>query len=86
MKLYFTLLSLLVAPFFGTAQTYSTVKGKIVKSDNLSAMDSVNILNLNQVIGTTTNSVGDFEQALSVPIEPKCQISFKNHFLKSLEK
>ena len=32
------------------------------------------------------NSVGDFEQALSVPIEHKCQISFKNHFLKSLEK
>ena len=61
MKLYFTLLSLLVAPFFGTAQTYSTVKGKIVKSENLSAMESVNIVNLNQVIGTTTNSEGDFE-------------------------
>ena len=61
MKLYFTLLLLLVAPFFGIAQTYSTVKGKIVKSENLGAMESVNIVNLNQVIGTTTNSEGDFE-------------------------
>ena len=61
MKLYFTLLLLLVVPFFGTAQMYSTVKGKIVKSENLSAMESVNIVNLNQVIGTTTNSGGDFE-------------------------
>ena len=57
MKLYFTLLLLLVAPFFGIAQTYSTVKGKIVKSENLGAMESVNIVNLNQVIGTTTNSL-----------------------------
>ena len=61
MKLYFTLLLLLVVPFVGTAQMYSTVKGKIVKSENLSAMESVNIVNLNQVIGTTTNSGGDFE-------------------------
>ena len=69
MKLYFTLLLLLVAPFFGTAQTYSTVKGKIVKSENLGAMESVNIVNLNQVIGTTTNSEGILKFVLK-PMTP----------------
>ena len=58
MKSYFTLLLLLVLPFFGTAQIYNTVKGKIVNAENLGAMESVNIVNLNQVIGTTTNTEG----------------------------
>ena len=61
MKSYFTLLLLLVLPFFGTTQSYNTVKGKIVNSETLGAMESVNIVNLNQVIGTTTNSEGLFE-------------------------
>ena len=61
MKPYFTLLFLLVLPFIGTAQIYNTVKGKIVNAETLGAMESVNIVNLNQVIGTTTNSEGQFE-------------------------
>ena len=61
MKSYFTLLIVLIFPFFGMAQIYNTVKGKIVSSETLAAMESVNIVNLNQVIGTTTNTEGQFE-------------------------
>lgn len=61
MKLNFTLLLLLLVPFFGAAQVYNSVKGKIVNSETLGAMESVNIVNLNQVIGTTSNTDGEFE-------------------------
>ncbi len=61
MKSYFTLLFLFALPFLGMAQVYNTVKGKIVNSETLGAMESVNIVNLNQVIGTTTNTEGQFE-------------------------
>ena len=61
MRFYFTLLFVLALPFFGSAQTYDTVKGKIVSSETFGAMESVNIVNLNQVIGTTTNKEGQFE-------------------------
>ena len=36
--------------------TSTAVQGKIVSSETLGAMESVNIVNLNQVIGTTTNT------------------------------
>jgi hypothetical protein len=59
-----TLLLLIAFAFtslVGIAQTTTTVKGKITKAGNLSPLESVNIVNLNQVIGTTTNSKGEFE-------------------------
>ena len=58
MKLRFTLFLTFLIPFVGVAQQYTTVKGKIIESESLSAMESVNIVNLNQVIGTTTSSEG----------------------------
>jgi hypothetical protein len=61
MKLRFTLFLTFLIPFVGVAQQYTTVKGKIIESESLSAMESVNIVNLNQVIGTTTSSEGEFE-------------------------
>ena len=61
MKLRFTLFLTFLIPFVGIAQQYTTVKGKIIESESLSAMESVNIVNLNQVIGTTTSSEGEFE-------------------------
>ena len=70
MKSYFTLLFLFALPFLGMAQVYNTVKGKIVNSETLGAMESVNIVNLNQVIGTTTSTEGDsskFEQKPTTP-------------------
>ena len=48
-------------PFTGITQDYATVKGKIIKSETLGPMESVNIVNLNQVIGTTTNIEGQVE-------------------------
>ena len=61
MKLFFNLLLTFIIPFLGFTQQYTTVKGKIIESESPSAMESVNIVNLNQVIGTTTNSEGEFE-------------------------
>lgn len=59
---YFLILSIV---FFGfcqaTAQQNSLVKGKIINAANDADMESVNIVNLNQVIGTTTNTDGEFE-------------------------
>ena len=43
------------------AQENNTVKGKILDSATDKPMDNVNIVNLNQVYGTTTNSKGEFE-------------------------
>jgi len=43
------------------AQQNDPVKGKIVNAANDAPMESVNIVNLNQVLGTTTNSAGEFE-------------------------
>ena len=58
MKKLFLLCSLLFISALNHAQETS-VKGKIIRADNNSAMESVNIVNLNQVIGTSTNANGD---------------------------
>ena len=60
MKKLFLLCSLILISAFGYAQdTY--VKGKVIRADDGSPLESVNIVNLNQVIGTSTDGVGDFE-------------------------
>jgi hypothetical protein len=66
MKSHFSLLILLLITFLGISQDYATVKGTILKSETLSPMESVNIVNLNQVIGTTTNTKGEFEISAKV--------------------
>lgn len=43
------------------AQEPSTVKGVIYSTTTNSPMDRVNVVNLNQVIGTSTNEKGEFE-------------------------
>lgn len=47
--------------FISYSFAQSTVKGKIVISGTLSPLENVNIVNLNQVIGTTSNEAGEFE-------------------------
>jgi len=42
------------------AQDQGSVKGKIVKAGSINPLESVNIVNLSQVIGTATNSKGEF--------------------------
>ena len=61
MKKLFLLFSLMLATALGFAQTYTAVKGTIIRSENGKPLESANIVNLTQVIGTTTNSKGEFE-------------------------
>ena len=46
---------------FGFAQQNTYVKATIVKTDGVTALENVNVVNLNQVIGTATDSLGAFE-------------------------
>jgi len=48
------------------AQDVNTVKGKIVRAGTITPLESVNIVNLNKVIGTATDSNGEFEIRVSV--------------------
>lgn len=54
-------LILLFAGLAGFAQESTTVKGIVVDASNGKNLESVNIVNLNQVRGTSSNSQGKFE-------------------------
>lgn len=45
----------------GVAQEPTTVKGAVYSTSTNDILESVNIVNLNQVIGTSTNHLGEFE-------------------------
>ena len=60
MKKLFLLFGLIVISALGNAQDTS-VKGKVIRAENGEPLESVNIVNLNQVIGTSTNVSGEFE-------------------------
>lgn len=62
----FLLLIILLMSFTINAQDVSTVKGKIVKSGTITPLESVNIVNLNKVIGTASDTNGEFEIRVSV--------------------
>ncbi len=61
MKKILTLAVFISIITFGNAQSNSFVKATIVKSDGVTPLEDVNIVNLNQVKGTTTNEEGAFE-------------------------
>jgi hypothetical protein len=61
MKYNLIILFILITFQFGFGQDGSTVKGKIVNGADEEPMENVNIVNLNQVYGTTTNIKGEFE-------------------------
>lgn len=61
MKKRLTLSIILLTLIHVSGQQNNLVKGKIINSANNAEMESVNIVNLNQVIGTTTDSNGEFE-------------------------
>jgi hypothetical protein len=61
MKHNLIILFILTTFQFGFGQDGSTVKGKIVNGADEEPMENVNIVNLNQVYGTTTNIKGEFE-------------------------
>nr|WP_203292811.1 carboxypeptidase-like regulatory domain-containing protein [Luteirhabdus pelagi] len=62
MKTYLLTSLLLVFTVFSWAQEDDTIiQGKVLNSANDKALENVNIVNLNEVIGTTTDAEGDFE-------------------------
>ena len=61
MKKLLLLFTFIFASAIGIAQEQGSVKGKIVRAGRLSPLENVNIVNLSQVIGTATNSKGEFE-------------------------
>ena len=60
------LLIILLFTFTVNAQNESTVKGKIVQAGTISPLENVNIVNLNKVTGTATNSKGEFEIRVNI--------------------
>lgn len=65
MKKIFFLFALL-ATFITYAQEPDKVKGIVLNAANDEVMENVHVLNLNKVIGTTTNAAGEFQIAASV--------------------
>ena len=61
MKNYILLFTFLLAFTFSKAQEANMVTGIVINSANESTLESVNIVNLNQVIGTITNKEGEFK-------------------------
>ena len=59
MNKFFLLLTLCL--FSVTVFAQSTVKGTVIRSADGAPLESVNIVNLNKVIGTSTNATGEFE-------------------------
>ena len=61
MKNYLFLFLCLIATTFVFAQDVTAVKGIVINAADDTALEAVNIVNLNQVIGTSTNKDGEFE-------------------------
>ena len=61
MQKVLTILTICCLTMFSFGQDETSVKGKIVIAGTINPLESVNIVNLNQVIGTTTNGEGAFE-------------------------
>lgn len=61
MKKLLILLTLFLACTYSYGQDADRVIGVIINSSDDKPLESVNIVNLNQVIGTTTNAKGEFE-------------------------
>ncbi|NNC48918.1 MAG: carboxypeptidase-like regulatory domain-containing protein, partial [Flaviramulus sp.] len=61
MKNNLVLVLFLCASLLGFAQETDKVLGVVINSSDDTPLESVNIVNLNQVKGTTTNSKGEFK-------------------------
>ena len=51
-----------MSTLFGIAQEETTVKGIVISTTTDSPLEGVNIVNLNQVVGTSTDEKGSFER------------------------
>ncbi len=61
MKKLFLLFGFIFVSAIGFAQNDAFIKGTITRADNGRPLESVNVVNLTQVIGTATNTSGEFE-------------------------
>ena len=61
MKYLLLVFSFLMVTSFCAAQEGNTVKGTVISTTTSQALSSVNIVNLNQVKGTSTDEEGKFE-------------------------
>ncbi|WP_345274795.1 carboxypeptidase-like regulatory domain-containing protein [Flaviramulus aquimarinus] len=66
MKNYILFVTFLLTSTICIAQEADKVLGVVINSADDSALESVNIVNLNQVIGTTTNNKGEFSISAEV--------------------
>ncbi|MFO8147484.1 MAG: carboxypeptidase-like regulatory domain-containing protein, partial [Gillisia sp.] len=66
MRLLLSLTFLFLLVFNANAQDQDIVTGKVLNASNDLPLENVNIVNLNQVKGTISNSEGDFEIAATV--------------------
>ena len=66
MKNYLLIITIFFVSAIGLTQETDRVMGVIINSSDNTPLESVNIVNLNQVIGTTTNSKGEFTIAAKV--------------------
>ncbi len=61
MKNLLLLLFVLTIPFISFSQDEQKIVGMVLNDDTDKPLENVNIVNLNQVVGTTTNKQGEFE-------------------------
>jgi len=66
MKNYLLIITIFFVSAIGLTQETDRVMGVIINSSDNTPLESVNIVNLNQVIGTTTNIKGEFSIAAKV--------------------
>lgn len=66
MRSYSLLFFLLISTSFGFSQENTKAIGVVIDASTQTNLESVNIVNINQVIGTTTNSNGEFQISAKV--------------------
>ena len=72
---------LFIISSFCFSQEITTVKGAIINANNNTPLENVNIVNLTQVIGTSTNKKGEF----SIDVKANDTLHFSYLGFKSLK-
>jgi hypothetical protein len=80
MRQYLFLIILLITGFIGFAQD-SSVKGTVINVSTSRPLENVNIVNLSQVTGTSTNSKGEFK----INAQPNDTLHFSYLGFKSIK-
>tara|TARA_R110000868_G_scaffold321195_1_gene582245 strand:+ start:2590 stop:3366 length:777 start_codon:yes stop_codon:yes gene_type:complete len=81
MKKLLFLFTCVLTTAFCFAQENTTVKGVVINGADASPLESVNIVNLNEVVGTSTNDKGEFE----IKAKPNDTLHFSYLGFKSIK-